>query len=118
VAHFPVLKTGAIAQYPSDRGRERSTLVLEFMDGSEQRSALYGSSLRRWTIRLDFLDEAEMFRLEEFWLHQGGAAGRFTFTDPWDGVQYPSCSFEGDSVTVALADAGRGGLELMIKENR
>ena len=118
MAHFPTLKTGAVAQYPSDRAREYSTLVQEFLDGSEQRSPQYGAPLRRWMVRLDLLDEAEMFRLEEFFVEQGGAAGGFAFTDPWDGTTYPNCSFEGGAVDLQFAGAGRGTLELTVRENR
>ena len=118
MATFPTLKSGAVAQYPSDRARAFSTLVQEFMDGSEQRSPAYASPLRRWMIRLDLLDEAEMFRLEEFFIEQGGQAGGFVFTDPWDETAYPSCSFDGGAVDLNFLGAGRGTLELIVKENR
>jgi hypothetical protein len=118
MANFPVLKTGAVAQYPSDRWLETGTLVHEFVDGSEQRSALYGSPVRRWQIRLDLLDEAEMFRLEEFFAEQGGEAGEFVFTDPWDGMEYPRCSFESGVMELNFEGPGRGTLELIVRENR
>src|SRR6185503_1589844 len=116
MADFPALKTGAVAQYPSDRTREFSTLVHEFLDGKEQRSPQYGAPLRRWMIRLDLLDEAEMFRLEQFFEEQGGAAGEFAFTDPWDGAAFPNCSFEGGAVELNFIGVGRGTLELVVKE--
>jgi len=118
MADFPALKSGAVAQYPSDRAREWAALVQEFVDGSEQRSPLYGAPLRRWMIRLDLLDEAEMFRLEEFFVEEGGAAGGFAFTDPWDGAEYPDCSFEGDGIELVFQGTGRGTLELVVRENR
>lgn len=118
MANFPALKTGAVAQYPSDRAREFSTLVQEFLDGSEQRSPQYSGPLRRWMIRLDLLDEAEMFRLEDFFVEQGGGAGGFAFTDPWDGTEHPDCSFEGGAVELNFLGAGRGTLELVVRENR
>ncbi len=34
MATFPVLKTGAAAQYPLDRGVRFSTQAVRFMDGS------------------------------------------------------------------------------------
>ena len=115
---FPALKTGAVAQYPSDRIREYSTLVQEFLDGSEQRSPRYGAPLRRWMVRLDVLDEAEMFRLEEFFVEQGGEVGEFAFTDPWSGTEYPNCSFEGSELELNFLAVGRGALELVVRENR
>jgi hypothetical protein len=60
VATFPTLKTGAVAQYGSSRTRGFSTQVFRFLDGSEQRFQDYGAPLRRWTIRLSLLDEAEL----------------------------------------------------------
>ena len=116
--NFPKLKTGAVAQYPSDRTREFSTLVQEFLDGSEQRSPQYGAPLRRWMVRLDVLDEAELFRLEDFFVEQVGAAGAFVFTDPWDGTEYANCSFEGNAVELHFLGVGRGMLELIVRENR
>jgi len=118
MATFPALKTGAVAQYPSDRAREFSTVVHEFVDGSEQRSPLFGAPLRRWMIRLDLLDEVEMFRLEQFFEQQRGAAGEFGFTDPWDGSVYPRCSFEGGAVELNFRGPGQGTLELIVKEKR
>jgi hypothetical protein len=118
MAQFPTLKTGAVAQYPSYRVSDFSTLVQEFLDGSEQRSALYGAPLRRWVIRLDLLDESEMFRLEEFFIEEDGASGDFEFTDPWDGVDYASCSFEGDAMDLEFYGVGQGRMELIVRENR
>jgi hypothetical protein len=118
VAAFPALKTGAVAQYPSERSVMHSTVVHEFVDGSEQRSRLYGSVMRRWVIRLERLDEAELFGMEKFFVEQGGAAGSFLFTDPWDGVVYADCSFEGDEVDLVFAGIGDAKTVLVVKENR
>lgn len=118
MAAFPVLKTGAIAQYPAARARRYSTVVHEFVDGSEQRHGEFGAALRRWVIRLDLLDEAELFRLEEFFLERGGAAESFSFTDPWDGTEYPDCSFEGDEMELVFAEVGSGQAQVVVKENR
>ena len=59
MANFPALKTGAVAQYGSDRSRQFATQVLRFLDGSEQRFPGYGTALLAWVIRLDLLDESE-----------------------------------------------------------
>src|SRR5579872_2368929 len=64
MATFPALKTGAVAQYGSSRTRGFSTQVFRFLDGSEQRFQDYGAPLRRWTIRLSLLDEAELTALK------------------------------------------------------
>ena len=118
MASFPVLKTGAVAQYGSDRTRQFSTRVFRFVDGSEQRFPGYGSALLQWTIRLDLLDEAELDNLEQFFGDEGGRAGNFSFTDPWDGTVYPSCSFASDDLTLQFETATRGKTEIVVKENR
>ena len=118
MASFPVLKTGAVAQYPSDRIRQYSTTVLRFVDGSEQRFRGYGSRLRRWTIRLDLLDESELANLQEFFESQGGQAGTFSFTDPFDGTVYPSCSFASGTLALDFAGVARGKASVVVKENR
>ena len=118
MADFPALKTGAVAQYPSDRSRGFSTQVLRFLDGKEQRFRGYGTPLRRWLIRLEQLDEAELAGLEQFFVEQGGRAGIFAFTDPWDATVYATCSFEGDSMTAEYRGRGDGGTSVVVKENR
>jgi hypothetical protein len=118
MAAFPELKTGAVAQYPSERSRGYSTAVYEFLDGSEQRTSQFGTPLRRWLVRLELLDEAELFALEQFFVEEGGAAGSFSFIDPWDETEYPDCSFEGDEIELVFAGPGDGRSQLVIRENR
>jgi hypothetical protein len=118
VASFPTLKTGVVAQYPSDRARRYSTQVLRFLDGSEQRFAGFGAPLKRWLIRLQLLDESELAGIEDFFVEQGGQAGTFTFTDPWDGSVYTNCSFEGDTMTADYRGRGDGAASVVVKENR
>ncbi len=117
MAAFPALKTGAVAQYPSERVVQFSTVVHEFVDGNEQRSAAFGTGLRRWAIRMEALDENELFRLERFFVEQGGASGSFSFTDPWDGIVYSDCSFERDELELAF-EGQSGKASLIVKENR
>ncbi len=118
MANFPALKTGAVAQYPLDRTRRFSTQVLRFLDGSEQRFAGFGAPLKRWLIRLELLDEAELASLEEFFVEQSGQAGTFAFTDPWDGTVHASCSFEDDTMTANYRGRGDGAASVGVKENR
>jgi hypothetical protein len=118
VAAFPPLKTGAVAQYPSDRNRNFSTQVFRFLDGSEQRFPAYGSPLLQWVIRLDLLDESELTTLEQFFESAGGRAGDFSFTDPWDGTVYPSCSFVSDQIALAYDGPQQGKTTVTIRENR
>ncbi len=118
MATFPVLKTGAVAQYPLDRSRRFSTEVLRFLDGSEQRFAQFGTALKRWVIRLELLDEAELAGVEEFFVEQAGRAGSFSFTDPWDGTVYPRCSFDSDTMSAEYRGQGDGAASIVVRENR
>ena len=118
MATFPTLKTGAVAQYGSDRSRRFSTRVVRFLDGSEQRFQEYGAPLRTWTIRLSLLDEAELTALELFFASQGGRAGTFAFADPWDGTVYANCSFGNDQLATQYAGSARGAANVTVKENR
>jgi phage-related protein len=118
VATFPALKTGAMAQYPSDRQQNFSTQVFRFLDGSEQRFPAYAATLRRWVIRLDALDEAELVSLEEFFESQGGRAETFEFTDPFDGHVYSSCSFDADELALTFGGLHLGKTTVTIRENR
>jgi phage-related protein len=117
MANFPPLKTGAVAQYGSDRSRQFSTQVLRFMDGSEQRFPGYGTPLLEWVIRLDLLDESELENLELFFESEGGRAGSFSFTDPWDGTVYPNCSFASDDLVLEFQEVARGKTQVVVKEN-
>ena len=118
MSNFPTLKTGAVLQYPAQKGIQFSTAIVRYLDGSEQRFATYQTPLHRWMIRLDMLDESELHELREFFRTQNGAAGTFVFTDPWDGTQYSSCSIEEDEMTDTEADVSNGQTSLTIRENR
>ncbi|HEY4363156.1 MAG TPA: DUF2460 domain-containing protein [Bryobacteraceae bacterium] len=118
MANFPVLKTGAIAQYPSDRTRSFSTRVFRFLDGSEQRFPGFGAALRQWTIRLDLLDEAEMEILKEFFGSAEGRAGTFSFTDPFDGTAHVNCSFASDTLAARFEGPMKSATQVIVKENR
>jgi hypothetical protein len=118
VATFPSLKTGAVAQYGSSRTRGFSTKVFRFLDGSEQRFQNYGGPLRRWTIRLSLLDEAELTALESFFKAQGGRAESFAFADPWDGTVYANCSFDSDQLATQYGGQANGMASITVKENR
>jgi phage-related protein len=118
MSDFPALNTGAVMQYPAQRSVEYATQVLRFVDGAEQRFAGYETSLRRWVIRLEKLSEDEMNRIVRFYSVQAGASGTFSFTDPWDGTVYPSCSFEDDEMTVGLNGENHLKTTLTIRANR
>jgi phage-related protein len=116
MSDFPVLKTGAVIQYPAEKATRYSTQVLRFVDGSEQRFRDFDASLRRWTIRLDALDETELCALRNFFRTQRGAAGTFSFTDPWNSNVYDKCSLESDEMVEHLLNEGRSQTSLIVRE--
>ncbi len=115
---FPTLKTGAVMQYPGQRSVQFSTEVVQFMDGTEQRFRNYATPLHSWIVKLDLLDEQELHVLREFFLTEVGSAGNFSFTDPWDGTEYPSCNFAADEMQEQLLDEAKGTTSLTVQENR
>jgi phage-related protein len=115
---FPTLMTGAVMQYPAERDLVFSTQVVRFLDGSEQRFREIAAPLHRWVIQLDNLSEREMNRLREFFRIQDGGSEPFSFTDPWDGTQYPSCSLETDQMVEVFTGPGQAKTSLVVTENR
>lgn len=116
MSDFPALKTGAVIQYPAEKTTTFSTQVLRFVDGSEQRFGDFGTSLHRWTILLDALDESELASLRNFFRSQRGVAGTFSFTDPWDGTAYDHCSLESDEMVEELVSEGKSRTKLVVRE--
>ena len=92
--------------------------MFRFLDGSEQRFPGYGASLRQWVIRLDLLDESELTALQDFFVSEGGRAGVFSFTDPFDSTVYASCSFDNDELDLTFGGPQAGQTTVTIKENR
>jgi Conserved hypothetical protein 2217 (DUF2460) len=115
---LPLLKTGAVTQYPAPKSVQFRTQVLHYVDGSEQRYREYGAPLVSWVIRLDLLDEVELAAMEAFFLSLEGRAGTFTFVDPRDNVSYEECSLDDDSLALDLTGEMRGRTTLIIRQNR
>src|SRR5215467_14663731 len=108
MAGFPILKTGAVAQYPAIRASQYRNQICRFVDGNEQRYRDSSGPLHRWTIQLNQLDETEMAAMEQFFLANQGRFGNFTFIDPWDSVSYPNCSLATDTLAVTWPESMRG----------
>ena len=118
MSDFPLLKSGAVAQYPIRKSLSYSTQVMTFVDGSEQRVRDYKAPIRRWIIQLDRLDEGELAALEQFFLSQQGRAGEFAFTDPWTDTIHSSCCLDEDGAAFDYLREGRGQTTLIVRENR
>ncbi|MGA3023971.1 MAG: DUF2460 domain-containing protein [Bryobacteraceae bacterium] len=118
MASFPiVLRTGAVAQYPLASQMQFFTDVVLFIDGTEQRFPAYAAPLRRWTVSLDLLDEAELNATLLFFRAQRGMNGTFSFTDPVDGTGYSNCSFVSDSIQTSMDAKGRCTTTVVIQQN-
>jgi hypothetical protein len=115
---FPALKSGAVAQYPAERIVTKSTWVGRFVDGSEQRFRTAAAPLHRWTIKLSLLSEAEVVAIREFVNNLSGRFESFTFTDPWDGTTYSSCSVASDTTAIEWLGENDARTTLVIQENR
>ncbi len=114
---FPLLKTGAITQYPATAVQQFSTDLVVFMDGTEQRSRKLPGPAKKWVINLAMLDESEMRVLEEFYIAQSGNYASFSFADPWTSTVYPDCSFQEDTLLLGFEAQDRGKLRLTVVEN-
>lgn len=111
---FPALKTGAVAQYPFERGVRFSTQAVRFLDGSQQRFRLYGNGLRRWTIKLDLLDEQELGAVIAFVEAQGSAV--FAFIDPVSGATSSNCVISGEQFDATMTGEMMGQTAVLIEE--
>lgn len=114
---FPQLKSGAVLQYPAPASVRFDNNVLSFLDGSEQRYRLAPGPLRRWTVQLALLEDAELNALETFIADTQGAFGTFAFTDPKDGKVYSSCYLKSDSLEGLRSSDLRGSTMLQILES-
>lgn len=117
MATFPKLKTDAVMQYPATRSFRSSHGVMRFLDGAEQHYRETRGPLRRWQIRLDLLDEAEIASLESFFMTNQGRFASFSFVDPWDNAQYPDCSLDQDVFSFDLIGEMRGRTALVVRQN-
>jgi Conserved hypothetical protein 2217 (DUF2460) len=114
---FPVLATGAVAQYPSGRRMTYSTNVMQFVDGSEQRFRELSHPVRSWVIRLHHVSTEEMTNIQLFFNSVQGQFGSFTFVDPWDGSEHPDCSFDQETLSTLMLQEGRIQGYLVIRKN-
>jgi len=115
---FPLLKTGAVAQYPIRRLTAFSTRILRYLDGSEQRFRLLHSPIRKWVVNLSLLDESEIAEIQKFYASLQGDVGRFEFTDPWTGIVYANCSLEMDELKLEYTAPGQSRGTLVVRQNR
>lgn len=115
MAEFPILKTGALAQDGLERGHRTRTRVMRYVDGSQQ-AVKTRRGRKRWTVKLERLDEGELAQVSELVETARGETGTFAFTDPKTGVRHETCRIEGGDFEAYLAGVGDGRAELKIVE--
>lgn len=111
---FPILRSGAIAQYPLVRELRENAEVVRFLDGSAQAYRNQPGPFRRWVIDLALLDEIELGALRQFFEQQKGGWGSFGFNDPFSGETFAACSFENDQFPESQEAEGRNAVRLVI----
>jgi hypothetical protein len=116
MATFPVLSTGAVAQYPLSRGTTYDVDVVKFIDGSQQRCLVRGRGLRRWLVSLAQLAESELSALEDFFDSVQGNTALFTFADPVTGNSIPNCRLANPSILTQYLATGSGSASVWIEE--
>jgi hypothetical protein len=117
MASFPLLSTGAVAQYPLTRGTSFAVEAILFLDGTGQRCVTRGKKLRRWQVALSQLAEAELQQIESFFDGVQGNFGAFTFVDPYTGESVPNCRLSNPSVITQYKAVGTGTASLWIEES-
>jgi hypothetical protein len=111
---FPVLKTGAVAQYPLQGSIRFRTEAVRFLDGSQQKYRIYGGGLRRWSVKLALLDDQELATLIAFADQQGSAP--FAFTDPATGQSVSRCVIGADRFQARARGEMQSDAEIAIEE--
>lgn len=112
---LPALKCGGSLQYPASRTIRYQTNVTRFLDGSEQRFRERRAPGLHWSSKLTLLDESEARGLTQFFEGRAGQFGTFSFTDPFDGVQYTSCRFTAGSLNRRQDDEAQFTVSLDIE---
>jgi hypothetical protein len=113
---FPLLSTGAVAQYPLSRGTSYDVDVVRFLDGSQQRCLIRGKQLRRWLISLAQLEENELANVEQFFDAMQGNAELFAFIDPFTNEPVPNCRISNPSILTQYVAVGSGSAAIWIEE--
>ena len=111
---FPLLKSGAVAQYPLVRAIRFSTQAVRFLDGSQQKYRLYGIGLRRWVVSLNLLDEQELGDVIAFAEAYGSRV--FAFTDPLSGETASRCVIGGQRFKAEMSGELQAAASLVIEE--
>jgi hypothetical protein len=113
---FPILSSGAIAQYGLPLGRSSPSQIIRFLDGTDQRFLTRGPMLRRWLIDLHLLNESEIASIEAFFNAMGGQYSTFNFPDPIGGTSVPNCRIGAPDLVSEYQDVDIAATSLWVVE--
>lgn len=113
---FPVLSTGAVAQYPLEYLVQHRTQAVAFLSGASQRYRVQGQPRRRWVIRLDLLSDSELAALITFTEQQGTEP--FAFSDPVTGANALKCVIGRESFRISGESESNGKASVTIEETQ
>jgi hypothetical protein len=113
---FPKLKTGAAAQYPSQREARHATETRRFLDATEQRYRDFAGAKRSWRLRLNQLTSTELSEIRDFFFRMKGSQTDFEFEDPWTEAIVSPCRFGQDALTDHLGSENSESLSVTIRE--
>jgi hypothetical protein len=116
MATFPALSSGAIAQYPIGNYAARTTQVIRFLDGSDQRCIVRARPVRWWVVKLSLLNDSELAQIEEFFTAQQGSFGLFDFPDPFSNQTVTNCRFAAPELVTEYEGADQGSTDLIVME--
>ena len=115
-ATFPLLNSGAVAQYPTAVVTGQNVQAIRFLDGSDQRYLQQGRQLRSWQIKLTLLNEEEIARLEAFFVAQQGDYAPFSFPDPFSGAVVTNCRLGAPGMESTYVGVDTGEMTLWVIE--
>ncbi len=116
MATFPILNSGAVAQYPINLVLSQSVQVLRFLDGSDQRFLNQGRQYRRWQITLNLLNESEINQIQFFFVAQQGEYSLFDFPDPISNQVIPNCRLGAAGLVTDLIGVDNSSSTLWVVE--
>jgi hypothetical protein len=79
---YPQLTTGALAQFPLQKGRRTRTIVNTLADMTVIKLADPAGAITGWQLMYSGLSDAEREAMEQFYLATEGSLNIFTFLDP------------------------------------
>ncbi len=113
---FPLLSSGAVAQYSLPLITGQAVQMIFFLDGTDQRYLIQGRIFRQWQIQLTLLNDIEIAQLQTFFDEQQGDYAIFDFPDPISGQTIPNCRLLIPEMTCSYEGLGASSTTLYVTE--